>query len=207
MKREIQNNEIFIELIQISDLGEAHDWLQTKTIEHNLRWLLAHADDGVLWGENRNDQLITSDSVAPDISPPLRTVTLQQARLFSPDAELLLWRDGDNAWQARLMRLPQNSEPPTYRESIDEHQMLWGTNMQSLEKDFTLLSDGVQGLRHVVPLAVKQPAKKDERPLRLKVRHYLEEDETGFTRIAASRLVDILDMQQITQREPKHETA
>ena len=46
----------------------------------------------------KHDQLVFA---FPEVSPKLRAKTLQQARLFGSDAEVLLWRDGDGAWMAR----------------------------------------------------------------------------------------------------------
>jgi CRISPR-associated protein (TIGR03984 family) len=108
--------------------------------------------------------------------------------LFAPHAELLLWRNGENAWHARLIRDVKSGEMPKWQEAIDEPHILWGTDTHSLANNFTLLTDGAQGLRHVVPLIVSGTYDEQTRPLRLWVRHYLQEDENGFTRIVASRL-------------------
>jgi CRISPR-associated protein (TIGR03984 family) len=191
MTREIRTDRpAVVEAVNTDNIGDVRDWLQAQATTHNLRWLLAHADDGVIWGENRNGQLVTSDSVAPQVSPQLQAVTLQQARLFSAAAELLLWRDGDNKWHARLIRQPQAGETPTFSETIDEPQILWGTDTTALANDFTLMSDGAQGLRHAVPFVVTGHYEERTRPLRLCVRHYLDPDN-NFARIVASRLVDL----------------
>jgi CRISPR-associated protein (TIGR03984 family) len=194
MTREIRDEHpAVLEPIDTNNLIDVRDWLQTQATTFDLRWLLAHADDGLIWGENRSGHLVTSDSVAPQVSPPLQAVTLQQARLFSAKAELLLWRDGDNQWRARLIRQPHAGETPAVTETIDEPQILWGTDAQGLPNNFTLMSDGAQGLRHAVPFIVTGQV-DGSRPLRLCVRHYLDEDDTGFTRIVASRLVNLVDV-------------
>jgi CRISPR-associated protein (TIGR03984 family) len=201
MRREIREDcPAVVEPVNTENMGNIKDWLQAQATTYKLRWLLAHADDGVIWGEQRNGQLVTSDSIAPDASPPLRIKTLQQARLFSAEAELLLWRDGDNQCHARLIRQPADEEKPTFMEAIDEPQMLWGTyrrdDKQSRE-GFTVVYEG-QGLQHAVPIEVNDglfgkasDERKRRRPLRLCVRHYLSEDDNGFAHIVASRLVDL----------------
>ena len=83
---------------------DASGWLAREASQHRLSTLLAHADDGVIWGRVDKGVLQTSHSAFPQVSPPLRALTLQQARLFGPDAELLVWRDGEGNWQARLLR-------------------------------------------------------------------------------------------------------
>lgn len=76
----------------------------------------------------------------------------------------------------------------TYVESLDEDQLLWGTRSQSIDKyDFTRLSHGQEGLRHVVPVTCHV---SDQKPLKLRVRHYL--NQTGMARIVASRLVQFI---------------
>lgn len=194
MKREIKSHPAIaavVESVTVESIKDVKDWLQTQASQYRLKWLLVHADDGIIWGRMDNGGLVTSDSVAPEISPPLRVETLQQARLFARDAELLLWRDGDNRWHARLIREARDGETPTFTEAIDEPQILWGTDSQPLANGFTLMSDGAQGLRHTVPLVVTGRFDEASRPLRLWVRHYLKDDESGFTRIVASRLFDL----------------
>ncbi|MHB1044342.1 MAG: hypothetical protein ACYC0Q_16145, partial [Eubacteriales bacterium] len=44
-------------------------WLTEKAGEYSLRWLLAHADDGVIWGELRGKKLLLSITVFPENSP------------------------------------------------------------------------------------------------------------------------------------------
>lgn len=153
-------------------------------------YLLAHADDGVIWGRLKNKQLSTSKDVIKaeyaDVCPPLRTATLQQVRLFSEDWESLLWPTLEG-WQHRQIIDGSGDKKLT---TFDEHQLLWGDYSIKLENDFTLLEDGVQGLRHAVPLPVDFSQQAGR--VALKVRHYLHEDsETGVNMIAHSRLVNI----------------
>jgi CRISPR-associated protein (TIGR03984 family) len=190
MRREIKPHPAVVECIPTDSINDVKEWLQTQAATHELKWLLAHADDGVIWGKVENRSLLTSDTVAPEVSPPLRSETLQQARLFAEHAELLLWCDGDNQWHARLIRQPADGETPTFTDAIDEPQLLWGTHGEH-RNGFTLLRDGAQGLRHAVPVELPLGQNHEAKPPRLWVRHYLQDDENGFTRIVASRLVDL----------------
>ncbi len=195
------------------------NWLSQQMQDHQLKYkyLLAHADDGVIWGRLDGQELITSHDVAPKYSPPLRAKTLQMARIFSRAGELLVWRNEDGKWAGRLIaevtepnttderasRLiaePAQSAPTDeWTEAFDEQQILLGTKAVSLDKGFYLMSEGSQGLFHAVPL---YPGKIDDqhRTLRLVVRHYLKADKYGFTRVNASRLVNLLP-------EPKESNA
>jgi CRISPR-associated protein (TIGR03984 family) len=192
--------------VTVDDTLEADlvGWLVAQAQAHDLTTLLAHADDGVIWGEMRQKQLLTSGDVfsEPDVSPPLRALTLQQARLFGPAAELLLWRT-EGGWQARLVTDDVGDEV----ECFDEWQILWGTRCEGSRDGFTLVADGAQGLRHAPPVRVDvrlfDPG-ENRRPLRLQVRHYLETDtESGLLRVTLSRLVQVTDETQVRKEQER----
>lgn len=149
--------------------------------DYALHWLLAHADDGVIWGEFRADGLHLSGDAFPAVSPPLRAATLQQARLFGPQAEILLWKD-DGAWHGRLTR----DDADEVEDAFDETHLLWGTDVETRQDGFALLREGKEGLRHAPPLPDDA-----QLPVRLRVRHYVAYDSDGQACIAYSRLVGI----------------
>lgn len=186
--REIKLGGYRTEQVSAPDKGaDLDEWLTTQARKHGLTTLLAHSDDGVTWGRVERSRLCTShDLFGEAVSPPLRVVTLQQARLFGPQAELLLWRGADG-WRTRLVEETPDGE------HYDESQMLWGNRREDGQGGFTLVSEGRQGLRHAPPVDVDAAAfSADHRPLRLQVRHYLRtEPETGLVRVALSRLVGL----------------
>lgn len=159
------------------------EWAKTQAAAFQLTWLLAHADEAVIWGKRERDGAWTTSSA-------LNGQTLQQVRLFSSEAELLAWRDGDGQWQARLIR--DGAATPIWTEAFDEYQMIVGTDFTVLDNGLTRWEDGAQGLSHampVPPIEVKNPLKPAEMrsaPPRLIVRHYLTYDP--LARIVASRL-------------------
>ena len=168
-------------------------WLTRQMRTYTLKYMLAHADDGVIWGRLDGEELIISHTVAPEHSPPLRTVTLQTVRLFAPAGELLVWRDESGAWKSRLIA---ETALPGYTSkwitAFDEQQILWGTNADLRERGFSLMREGSQGLVHIVPLHLTEPIGEQRRPLQLVVRHYLTMDDYGFMRVNASRLMNLL---------------
>jgi CRISPR-associated protein (TIGR03984 family) len=194
---------ISVDTIKENDDKTLINWLQIQAKQYQLKYLLAHGEDGVIWGHfNDNYQLLTADTIFDkDIFnidlPKLRLLTLQQCRVFGDLGEVLLWKIDKN-WQARIIQ--ENSSI----EHISEEQILWGTqkekgkNGEDGEKDgFTLLSNGSQGLKHAVPLAgfsnyFNPNQKKLYRPVRMLVKHYIKyDDETGLARIFISRLVSL----------------
>ena len=162
-------------------------WLLDQAKANNLSWLLAHANDGVIWGEVGSDGLHLSDVL---FGPNLQTKSLQTARLFGETGELLLWRS-DDGWKARLVKDGEGE----VKEYYDEGQLLWGTDVEKsedgsiLSKDgFILLRHGAEGLCHAPPLRLQNANKL---PLQLNVRHYLNYDEDGQAYVEFTRLVSI----------------
>src|SRR5690606_10287912 len=118
----------------------------------------------------------------------LEALTLLQLRAFGPKAELLLWRD-DMGWKARLIDDTELSDDALALGTYDESYLLWGNIATAADYGFTALRDGSQGFRHIIPLP---NLPRQALPVRLRVRHYLGDDEnSGFTRIVTSRLVDL----------------
>lgn len=182
------------------DGNNPEQWLveQAQTYKKlKLGWLLAHADDGVIWGQitasKTNDPFKATLSCTPfpDTSPPLRPDTLQQLRLFGEAGELHVWRTGPGRFQARLLDETEAAEEKRY---FDEAQILWGDRSEEQKAGYTLVVEG-QGVRHAVPpvepTAQFGSEKKRRRPLRLTLRHYLTHDDIGQARIYLSRLVNL----------------
>lgn len=165
-------------------------WLEQNAKELHLKYLLAHAEDGVIWGHFQDDKLTIARSVFPEIPefPELRLLTLQQCRVFGETGEILIWQT-DRGLNARLVE----DNHLTAEQFLDEKQILLGT--QGIEKNgFTLLSDGQQGLKHAVPLTgikFDSDENKPHRPVRLIVRHYIDYNDAGVARIFLSRLVSL----------------
>lgn len=169
-----------------TDNAALKQWINEQAKIHQLSYLLAHAEDGVIWGHFNNGSLLTSGEVFEQL-PVFRLLTLQQCRIFGNTGEILLWRS-NKEWQARLC---QDKDFPNI-DFISESQMLWGTQREAAEKDgFTLLADGSQGLKHAVPLTSISFSEQTSRPIHLQVRHYITYDEDGLACIFLSRLVDL----------------
>lgn len=174
------------EPLELPSQVDLQTWLEEQASQYKLNFLLAHAEDGVIWGKFQDGNLITADSVFPEFAK-LRKLTLQQCRIFSETSEVMLWLT-DEGFKARIIEDEENTE------FISENQILWGTQAEKISAGFTLVSDGSQGLRHAVPLVdINFDAnQKLYRPLRLCVRHYINYDEeTGLARIYLSRLVNL----------------
>lgn len=164
-------------------------WFQRQPSVGSSAWFLAHADDGVIWGQIRDERLVVSHDAFPTVSPSLRAITLQQARLFGQEAEVRLWREDDSF---RACRIQDHAGEEA--QALDEEHLLWGTQAEDVRDGFTLVADGRQGLRHAVPLVIPATAftpKSRRHPLRLGLRHYLTCDADGQAHITLSRLVSL----------------
>jgi CRISPR-associated protein (TIGR03984 family) len=177
-------------------------WARSTMRSLHLEWLLAHSGDGVTWGRLGADGLATSNQCARGISPPLRSESLHDIRLFGAIGEVFAWRTGSGAFRCRAIfdetggasvqeKLDGGSLLTEY---FDEDQILWGTSGVCVGSGFTRVRDGSQGLEHAVPLVLDDACgiwDGRTRPLRLKVRHYLSKDDIGAMCLSASRLVDL----------------
>ncbi len=171
--------------IDSQPVDDLRNWLETQASEHGLLYLLAHADDGVIWGRFPDGRLIISGEVFPEVAVKLRPKTLQQARLFGPAGEVLLWRVEGGFRSNVTIDDADKSE-----NDIEESHHLWGAGkILDTEKQFTLMEDGQQGLRHAIPCAITE-----HNYAALRVRHYVAYDEQNQAYIARSRLVDLLEI-------------
>lgn len=169
--------------VEAKSAPELRQWLQDKATENGLTWLLAFSDSGVTWGVLDKDSLsLSGDPGAfPEISPTLDPLLLQQAFLFSPQAELRLWRN-ETGLVFRLLKEETGGEDEYY----DTDSLLWGDQADEKRLDFVLLREGEQGFLHTPPLV----AQSLKGPRRLVVRNYLAvEKETGQVFVSLSRLV------------------
>ncbi|NJL54079.1 TIGR03984 family CRISPR-associated protein [bacterium] len=195
-KRALQNCTEALDTLSVPYPLDLEAWLSDLAGE-DVCWLLAHADDGVIWGRVtgagvetvRNSASGNHDAVLIEaLCPVLRLETLQTLRLFNSQAEMLLWRgSAPDQWQARIISSQLRANGERFAHCLDEHHLLWGNSATAVSTDFTLLRDSGQGLQHIVPLAIDST----ELPLKLFVRHFVQADATGFAQIVASRLVNL----------------
>lgn len=181
------------------------DWLEAQPIPGATGWLLAHAEDGVIWGKLVGGKLKLAFQVN-QLATQLRSETLIEARLFSENTEIHLWRTGDG-WRACRIE-DQDGAGDSFDEShrlwgvrIDTNMAhrLWGERSNGKQDGFTLLHEPGVGITHTVPLEIEERAfaristgYDTYRPLVLTCRHYLAYDEeTGEAKIAATRLVNL----------------
>jgi len=178
-----------VEIDRHSDEAALRAWLAGQMNEQRP-WLLAHADDGVIWGKRgSNGNLTLSSDVFGDpekyplVAVKLRAETLQEARVFGPGGEVRLWRT-DEGFAARWL-----TDDGVGLEALsDEKHLLWhqGNPVEvHQETGFALLQEGARGQCHAPPLIPQ-----DGRP-KLIVRHYVDYDPEGQAYIALSRLVEL----------------
>ncbi len=165
-------------------------WIERQQGFGQNTWLLAYADDGLIWGKLKGGKLLLARDVYENSCPELALDTLQHLYLFGAKAEVHTWKEEG---VFRGCRIEDGPDSPA--ETVDMNLALWGTKIrQASSPEFTWMEDGSQGLRHAAPVAVTPSKLNDneqKRPLRLKVRQYLGYDEDGQVFVAAVRLVDV----------------
>lgn len=161
----------------------------------NALWLLAHCDDGVVWGKRYDlkDPWYLSHVPFPDISPKVSKRNLQQLRIFGSTQEVLIWRI-EGSFRGRT--LTDTEEIENALQPITEEHILVGDRLLADPKEGFSLVGEANGTRHAVPFRCEvadfQAQGRVQWPLRLTVKHYLAKDnETGSLRIAVSRLVHV----------------
>ena len=184
------------------------DWVNggESVIEEaaGTQWLLAHCDDGVVWGRREREAWQLSSKPFPNVSPQPSEENLQQLRLFGKEREVLIWR-AENGFQGRILMDVEASDVPKDLLPMREDQILVGDRLLDGPCDGFSLVGEAGGARHAVPIDCKEgDFKKHEKirerpdwPLRLAVKHYLTQDEeTGTVRIAVSRLVEVYNVEK-----------
>jgi CRISPR-associated protein (TIGR03984 family) len=212
--RQTQRHLTTGEFVQPTDLS-AVAWLQTQATEYGLRWLLAYTHAGIVWGELRDTQLV--------LAPSDSSVTwsnLQQARLFGPTGELLLWPSAPALWRWRCysdtdtiaeatlegaaitahdialaQELVNHTANADSTSAIYEYQeafyLLWGTHAQNPVNGFRKLIEGGQGIEHMPPLT---QAPSETQRAKLRVRHYIAPNpDAGLLEVIDSRLVALVE--------------
>ena len=167
--------------LEFKDEAALERWLTEKSVELESPWLLAFAEDGVIWGLVEKGELYLSSAEHTKVSPKLRLITLQSLRLFGAEAELLLWREG-HGFKARILK-EGGGEPRKFR---DYELLLWGAAEESQEPAgrFRLMTEGAQGFLHAPPVAAQRA--------KLIARDYLDHDhDTGQALIRWNRLTGL----------------
>jgi CRISPR-associated protein (TIGR03984 family) len=151
-------------------------------------WLLCHSDDGVTWGRRQGSAWCLASTFFPELCPVPSEIGIQEMRLFSPAAEVLIWRARDGL-RGRVLRDDGSSKLDPELRPHDEERLLLSGQIRDERDGFTRVSDGA-GAEQVLPLRVQEVG-SSRRPL-LCVRHYFaREDRTGCIRVVATRLVEV----------------
>jgi len=181
-----ENINVSIET-SLLDVSDPLEWLDGAL--SNGAFVLTHALDGVNWGRIGNRQKVFSHNIAPEIAPPLHRNTLQQMRVFNESWEYFFWRVG-KTWHVRsIVENPAEDMAVVAYAAMDEHHLLWGIEAERESNGFSVLKDGAQGLRHVIPLGSSNISSTQRAALL--VRHYVSSYENGVQHIAMSRLINL----------------
>ncbi|MBV6392017.1 MAG: hypothetical protein KPEEDBHJ_01234 [Anaerolineales bacterium] len=153
--------------------------LGDHTVKEKYQYLLAYADDGVIWGHVKGGTLKLS-------SPPeLRLETLRELRLFGEKSEWHVWRVEDQ-WYACTVTDDEGESTKAF----DEQYILWGTDPvegETSRDGFYPVQEADLGIMHTPPIEMKN----GRHTLKLSVRHYLGHDETGSVYVKLSRLMGL----------------
>jgi CRISPR-associated protein (TIGR03984 family) len=174
--------EITYNIGETKDIVDPLAELKTQVATGKYGYLLAHADDGVIWGYVDNKDLKLSSKEFPDISPKLRPETLWELRLFGEAAEWHLWRT-EKGWLACTVVDGEGGK----ENSFDEQYILWGTDPEGTSQNgFHPVREADLGIVHTPPIKMNE-----RHTLTLSVRHYIDHDDAGAAYIKISRLMNL----------------
>ncbi len=175
-------------LESIPDTSCVINWIfsnEKPTIAPNNDWhAVLQCSDAYVWGIWQGERWVWTSDECTDVRAP-RTITLQEARIFSPTREVLIWRVGEFYDETFAGRVLSDAQDETSKwKPIDTIREFWrnqdDTPSHSMGKFTERRNEGGQ--------VVITPHGKS-----LLVRQYIEEDDTNASlRIAAIRFVSIL---------------
>ncbi|SHF33579.1 CRISPR-associated protein, TIGR03984 family [Desulfacinum infernum DSM 9756] len=172
------------------------DWIvggrSSYPADDGFTWLLAHCRDGVTWGRRDGAGWRLSSRPFPDLCPAVLPTNLLELRLFGKQGEILIWRIEEGFRGRRLVDAPNPDETSPARPD-EEVRILLGDRLVEGPRDGFSRVATAAGTQQAVALECTDTDFKGGRwPLRLRVRHYFDQDpETGAVRVTATRLVDV----------------
>jgi len=155
----------------------------------SMRWALAHCDGGVTWARRDQGGQWRLSSTAFELSPVVRSETLQQLRIFGPECEVLIWRD-EQEFAGRLLEERVSDSTAADLEPYEERYVLLGDRVAEQRDGFTRLISAA-GHEQAVPRELEGAFDAGVCPLRLVIRHFLRAEPNGAVRVVASRLADL----------------
>lgn len=160
------------------EVGEDVRALVAHCFQHGDATILGHAFDGVLWGLVCSGRVVT-----PEGGALLRAGTLLDLRVFNEARELRVWR-GESALLACEVR--ESSEGGLELAAFQERDylLLSGPKKAAIEGDFARL-EGRAGQTHTPPLI------EGRAPAKIRVRHYLRQNEQGMLQMAEHRILSL----------------
>lgn len=175
---------IYSEPLDLQDFtSDASKWLVAQPPVGDSAWLLAYADDGVIWGEVKAGKLIQAYEIFGESFPKLEAETLQHAHLFGSLGEIRIFRQ---AGKLKAVRLEEEEDEEC--DAFTRSYILWGDKQKNEKDGWSWVEDGQLGIHQALPLSY--PVGKRGRIFRLEVRYYLQyEPDHGQASVGASRLL------------------
>jgi len=166
----------------LASAGDLRSWL-TRVWPFGAAWLLARADDGVIWGMIANGELRVGGDERPGEVRPLRRETVQDLKVFSPEGELRLWRR-DAELRAALVTTADAPPGQHFVTAEDRSFPLLGSPDNGQQPGSFSRYRGGAGQQHFVPVF-------DLPPLWLDARFYYAATDSGVLRMFEYRLLSL----------------
>lgn len=119
--------------VELSPAEWLLQWRSQQSRPVAEHFVLAHANDGVIWGRLFDDGLRVAERHAGDPWPELRWSTLLDLRAFGPAGEVRLWRGREGSLRGYSIEDWELDESlVNYSHSIDREYLLLGKRTEAL---------------------------------------------------------------------------
>jgi hypothetical protein len=173
----------------IPDTSSVLNWIfsnEKPSIAPDNDWhAVLQCSDAYVWGIWRGEKWVWASDECAEVRAP-RKITLQEARIFSPSRELLVWRVGEFYDETFACRVLTDAPDETSEwKPIERHHEFWKTTAASNPQPMT---NFIERRNEGGQVVITPPGTS------LLVKQYIEEDDTQASlRIAAIRFVSIVE--------------
>jgi len=160
------------ERISITELNQVEEYIQNES------YVVVYLDYKILFGRYNNGNFFFFNNESFDLK------FVQKIRIFNKDEEFYIWKEEGNLF-GRIKK-DDNSE------FVDSIQVLFGTRSQSVDSDWTKITEHLRGIEFVLP--GKWEVDNDKKKIALKVRNYIGYTENHLATYTDSRFVEFVQL-------------
>lgn len=163
------------------------NWFMDQPSVGDFSWLLAYADDGVVWGKICNGKLMIANNIFGESFPKMNTKKIHFVRFFGHLAEIRVFQKDSIFSAVRL------EDEPNDKLSFIRSYFLWGNSVRDVKDGWTFVEEGQHGIFQAIPIEIPHLNDNKTTRLKIRIRYYLDfEKEHGQAKVVGNRFVGII---------------